>query len=355
MNRREFIKTGAFATAAALSGCTSEHISQTAKAPFFTAQGEIRAMLMHLGWNMWSDIPVTQWGPFKGDELKIVCAADHVRTDMRVWRTVTEQMAADGYNMIVIDLGEACFYPSHPELAVKGTFSVEEMRKELNRLRKLGLEPIPKLNFSAAHDTWLKEYERMVSTSKYYSVCADIIHDVCEIFENPRYLHLGYDEETDRHQRRYAYSIVRKGDLWWHDFRFFVDTVEKNGSQAWIWSDFIWHHKKEFISKMPKSVLQSNWYYSKSFDLNDPVPEGYETFGHHAYLELEKAGFDQIPCGSNWSCEENFPSTVAFARKHIAPSRLKGFLNAPWFFPTVKREKHLLDACRIGRMAWDIT
>ena len=156
MNRREFLKTaGSAALMAAAGGC--------ATSTRFVAQGEIRAMLMHLGWNMWSDIPVTSWGPYKGEELSCICAADHVRTDFGVWRRVTEQMAADGYNMIVIDLGEAMVYPSHPELAAKGAFDPDAMRRELDRLRALGLEPIPKLNFSTAHDTWLKDYGRMVS------------------------------------------------------------------------------------------------------------------------------------------------------------------------------------------------
>jgi hypothetical protein len=43
-------------------------------------------------------------------------------------------------------------YPSHPELAVKGSWSPEKMKSELARLRALGLEPIPKRNFSASHD-----------------------------------------------------------------------------------------------------------------------------------------------------------------------------------------------------------
>ena len=54
-------------------------------------------------------------------------------------------------NMVVIDLGEAIQYQSHPELAVKGSWPVEKFRKELARLRGMGLEPIPKLNFSTTH------------------------------------------------------------------------------------------------------------------------------------------------------------------------------------------------------------
>ena len=48
------------------------------------------------------------------------------------------------------------------------------------------------------------------------------------------------------------------------------------------------------------------------------------------YERLEKAGFDQIPCGGNWREEVNLGETVKFCRECIAPERLLGFLVAPW-------------------------
>jgi len=343
MTRLDFIRAGSSALAVtALDGCTG------ARAGRFVADGEIRAMLMHLGWNMWSDVPVDTWGPYKGEELSCVCASDRVRTDFGVWKRVTEEMAACGYNMIVIDLGEAMVYPSHPELAAKGALDPATMRKELDRLRGLGLEPIPKVNFSTAHDAWLGVYERMVSTGTYYRVCSDIIRDVAEIFDGPRFVHLGYDEETAGHQAKYSFAVVRQGELWWHDFLWFAETARKNGMRPWIWSDFIWHHRDDFLERMPRDVLQSNWYYGAEFDLAK-MSSDFQRMQVKCYEALEKAGFDQVPCGSNWSCDESFPNTVAFARKTISPARLKGFLNAPWFFPAPGREQKLIEACHIGR------
>ena len=125
-----------------------------------------------MGTNMWSDVPVKNWGPIKPEDLHLVCQADHLRFDEAVWQTLTERMQKVRMNMVVIDLGEAIQYESHPELAVKGSWPVEKFRRELARLRGMGLEPIPKLNFSTTHDTWLKEYRRQVSTPAYYRVCA---------------------------------------------------------------------------------------------------------------------------------------------------------------------------------------
>jgi hypothetical protein len=109
--------------------------------------------LLHMGTNMWSDVPVKNWGPFKPDELHLVCAADHLRFDEAVWQTLTKRMQSARMNLLVIDLGEALQYQSHPELSVKGSWPIDKFRAELTRLRAMGLEPIPKLNFSTAHDT----------------------------------------------------------------------------------------------------------------------------------------------------------------------------------------------------------
>ena len=175
----------------------------------------IWAALFHMGTNMWCDQVPDRWGPYKGEDLKLICAADHLRFDEKVWRSLTSRMVEVGMNMVIIDLGEAIQYPSHPELAVKGSWSVERLRAELARLRGMGFEVIPKMNFSACHDTWLKDYHRMVSTQKYYQVCEDLIKDVAEIFDRPRFFHLGFDEETAHHQdnSRWSFYICLPGPV----------------------------------------------------------------------------------------------------------------------------------------------
>ena len=281
---------------------------------------------------MWSDGPVPCGGPEANrqtdtEQLKWVCAADHLRFDEAVWRKVTAHAAERGMNMVVIDIGEALQLKSHPELAVKGSWEIERFRTELTRLRGMGLEPIPKLNFSTCHDTWLKIYHRMVSTPTYYKVCADVIREVWEIFDKPRLFHLGYDEETSGNQAYYGISVVRHGEQWWHDFLYLSGVVEKLGCRPWIWSDYCWRHPDEFVKRMPKSVLQSNWYYGTTFE-NEADP--HQKTRAMAYGLLEKAGFDQLPTGSNCYNNQNLGLTVSHCRKIIAPERLKGFMTAPW-------------------------
>ena len=138
LTRRNFLAAGAAATAASLAPRTFAALPS----------GKIWGGLFHMGVNMWSDQPVDSWGPYKGEEeLSLVCKADHLRFDEGVWRRITAHMAESGMNLVVIDLGEALKYASHPELAVKGSWEIDRFRAELARLRKIGLEPIPKLNF----------------------------------------------------------------------------------------------------------------------------------------------------------------------------------------------------------------
>ena len=288
------------------------------------------ANLLHLGYNMWED-----WEVPEPPNVHQRSARTYLRCDSTLWRDLTQKMADAGMNLLVFDLGEGVRYDSHPEIAAQGAWTTGQLRAELSRLRGLGLEPIPKMNFSTAHDAWLGEYARMVSTARYYDVVGDLIAETAALFDQPRFFHLGMDEETWEHQRHYEYAAVRQHDLWWRDFYFLVEQVENAGARPWIWSDYLWHHEEVFFRKMPKSVVQSNWYYSEDFE--DFRSEANRTYVD-AYDKLEAHGYDQIPTGSNWASPLNFERTVAFCRKHIAPERLLGFLTAPWH-PTLEPER----------------
>lgn len=329
VTRRDFLRTGAAAAATLLTPNALESAMMNDKPD--KPDKLLWANLLHLGYNMWGDTP-RAYTP----------RTDKLRCEDALWVELTEKMAAAGMNMVVIDLGEGVKYESHPELAIEGSWSVEKLRKDLLRLRQLGLEPIPKLNFSTGHDVWLGEYERMVSTKTYYRVCAELIKEVCGIFDKPRFFHLGYDEETAGHQKSYDYCCIRQGELWWHDFLFFVQTVEAQGVRPWIWADYYWRNQESFLQRMPKSVLQSNWYYGESFDLEKVTPDKVNAV--KAYVDLDKAGFEQVPTGSNWSNNTNFKGTADFCRRHVDPARLKGFLMADWRPTTAAYRDHHLAA-----------
>ena len=83
---------------------------------------------------------------------------------------------------------------------------------------------------------------------------------------------------------------------------------------------------------MPRSVMQSNWYYG-DFTNSSVSADSFE--------KLDKAGFDQMPTGSNWGKIDNFPLLVKHCREKVSAERLKGFVMAPWRH-TVPHFRHSL-------------
>ena len=274
------------------------------------------AYLIHLSYNMWNDRVVP---PPSVPRLDV---KPYLRFEDPIWDQVLELMAQAGVTMVVLDLGDGVQYESHPEIAVQNAWPRTRLRTELDRMRAKGIEPIPKMNFSTSHDVWLGTYARQVSTPPYYAVCRDLIAEAIDLFDGPRLFHLGMDEESAKHQAYCEYVVVRQHDLWWHDLAFLIETVESNGARPWIWADSIWHHPEAFAHRMPKQVLQSNWYYEEEF-----APEIPEVKGYH---DLEALGFDQVPCGGNYSFADNFEKTVAYCRDVISTPHLKGFLQTTW-------------------------
>ena len=334
MNRRDFLRLSAATSAAAAAGCATRPTI-----PRWAGVDKVKAFLLHLGHNMWCE-----WLP--GDLNATARIHERYAPDLKLrsrdelWRRVTARMAERRLNMLVIDIGEGLVYPSHPELAIEGSWSPDRLRAEIVRLRGMGIEAIPKLNFSATHDGWLKHYHRMLTLPKYYEVVKEVIRDVAEVFDTPRFFHLGFDEETTSHSGNRNYFVMRTGDLWWHDFLYTVKCAEDCGCRPWVWSDYGWDHP-DYLRRCPKSVVQSNWYYDESYGGFDIATN--KTTGRRIlkeFYDLEAAGFDQIPCGTNWvgwkrrkenvGADDVIGKLVKLGREVISDRHLLGFMMAPW-------------------------
>jgi hypothetical protein len=331
MDRRDFLKRSATAAAGTLLTTT---LASGAAPTATTAQTSTGAKpllwgnLIHLSFNMWCD-----WDAPEEKHSDSVFQPT-LRFDRPLWDDLLKQMQQTHMNLVVLDLGDGVKYESHPEIAVQGAWSTAELRAELRRMRAMGLEPIPKLNFSTTHDAWLGKYSHAVSTDAYYAVCRELIAEVMQLFDKPRFFHLGMDEEDAPSQRYYQHVAVRQYDLWWHDFMLLVEAVEKGGVRPWIWSDYVWHHPELFYQKMPKSVLQSNWYYEPKFTAEQPRAK--------AFVDLDTHGYDQIPAGSNYYNPTNFPLLAEACKQSLSAERLFGFLQTTWQ-PTLEkhRQRHM--------------
>jgi hypothetical protein len=311
--RRSFIKQ---VSAAGMLGCLPNTLFPAVE----SHPEKIWAGLLHLSFNFAAGIK-----DFGG-----------IRTEFELseslWRDALDRMASAGMNMVLINLEDSIQWESHPEIALKNSWSTKKFRQELDLIRKAGIEPIPMLNFSSSHDAWLGKYSRMVSTDIYYGVCRDLIAEAFLLFDKPRFFHLGMDEEGARNQHAFDHVTVRRNDLWWHDLYLLAEEVEKNGSRPWIWSDSLWSHPDQFLRKMPISILQSNWYYGEKLD-----KERHEV---KAYLTLEAHGYDQVPTGSyHTENQGSIGNTVKFCAERIADERLLGFMQTFWK-PTIEEYRN---------------
>jgi hypothetical protein len=331
INRRAFLGTAL--GAAAMGGCRTA--VTVAKVPEYDFKW---IDLIHFGMKMWGDMP--RDFPRKGimtkcltdEEYAILSRPEHrdlnrMHFEEPFWKELSLKLRQSGCNTLMIDVGEGLIYPSHPELALKDSWSADRLKAEVDRLRGMGFELIPKLNFSTTHDAWLGPYERMVSTPKYYEVCADVIRDTMDVFGPVKAFHIGFDEEEMiSYQKASSMVMYRQGDLWWHDINWFVREVEKYGARAWIWSDYIRRHPlEEFCKRMPKTVVQNPWTYvaRKEKMPNDPLIKIFRT--------LTDNGYDVAPCGSNcYGVLENFTDMAEYCKQTLPPERVQGMIMAPW-------------------------
>lgn len=315
--RRTFIKQ---LSALGLASCIPHYVSsspfmKTDSATENLSTDKIWACLLHLSFNFAGGIK--NWGGLRSE----------FEPEQSVWDEAIQTMSKQGINMVVINLDDSVQWHSHPEIALKNAWPPDRLRTELAKIRQAGIEPIPMLNFSATHDAWMGKYSRMLSSQIYYGVCRDLIREAIKLFDTPRFIHFGMDEETYEFQKQFDHIIIRQNEQWWGDLYFYISEAMTHGVRPWVWADYLWHHPDTFFKMMPKSVVQSNWYYGNEFN---------EGIGYvKAYLDLAREGYDQIPTGSNQlSNPTSIGNTVNYCSRHIDDHHLMGFLQTFWM-PTI--------------------
>ena len=298
--------------------------------------------MIQLGANMWAKPGEKR--PYytdKEDRYK-----ESIATDKEVWRKVVDFLPGCGFNTLLIDIGEAIQYDTHPELAIPGAWTKEEMREELARLRSIGLTPIPKLNFSCCHNAWMGEYAYMVGTETYYRVCKDLIEEVIELFDTPEFFHLGLDEERFDLQQRFPFAVIRTPHQQIEDAnRLFKICLDK-GVRPWMWIESrcieSFGGEEYFRTHIPKEVLISNWFYH---NVNKPQYKDRVEL----YKKLGEWGYEQVPTSSTYNYRLNSRQTMRYCKENVKDESLAGFMTACWIFTDWEDYYGLLnDAWRFG-------
>ena len=307
---------------------------------------KIWALMVHLSgdfsgmnWKKWMDTPLTEY--FHED----------------VWHKAVNSAADAGMNAIVMEVIDGVQYTSHPEVSRPDAFTQEWLHEQVAYCRERGIALIPKLNFSATHDMWLGEYARMLSTSTYYQVTKDLIEEVYELFEHPAYIHLGMDEEDNKHQKGRDYVAFRQGNQYMKDLRHLVDCVKATGATPWIWTCPLFDMTEDFVKEFGKDdVVLSPWYYN-AFRPEHLTPiesraeyVAYYNEGDYAKmnirfveddpflvnfrlkaLPLMEYGYKYIPCSSVFNrCDYNTVDLMDYFKKYANDDQILGYIAAPW-------------------------
>jgi hypothetical protein len=150
---------------------------------------------------------------------------------------------------------------------------------------------------------------------------------VAEVFDYPEYFHLGMDEEYFGHS---DLQTTRAPHIWWRDLHKLFDRCEHHNMRPWVWSDDYWHRPQEYLANMPKSVLQSNWFYDPCYGKDKDG--NYLQKGYQTYLDFDRLGYDQVPTCSTWYIDTNTDKTFHLCKNELSQEHLKGIMTAPWFY-----------------------
>ena len=309
--------------------------------------------LIHLGSNMWQKPGC--WKPHNKEEIDMIYR-DYLLADDESFREVTDFAAENGVTTLLIDMGEAVELKRHPELAVKGSWSQDKFKDELKRIRSLGLEPLPKFNFSLAHNAWMKDMCWKVGLPEYNEFCRDIIDEACELFDGPALFHLGLDEENEFSQFTLGQpiSISRSRDKRAGDMNLLFDACRKNGARPWMFVDPATVEElggeKRFREAVPADVIMANWHYGS---IHNGMRDLWDDPHVKLFKELEEWGYDQIPCGSTWCMPVNMLRIARFAREQLDQDKLLGFMSASWLQTTPSQKYGIMHDISCMKLAKD--
>lgn len=243
------------------------------------------------------------------------------------------------YNTLVIALNDRVQWASHPELADRLALSKEDWRALLDAARARGLEVIPGLG-APSHADWIVSHRpelregnnpKLLCTRhpETWPLIADLYEEALQLFDQPRFVHIGHDEHRWRFEKAPAEercprcSGTQPAVLFAEDLRWHLDLFRQRGVTPMAWSDQLVaghngglegsHRALDLLSEEARSELVvTSW-----ARLGDPV----DTLGvergmtvirtHTAYLDHKRAG-------------------LSAEAEHIAGEGLGLFVPAPW-------------------------
>ena len=207
--------------------------------------------------------------------------------DMDVARAMVEELAAQKFNLLLLNVSDSVLYKRHPEFARSYSVPMKQVAALAAYARRLGLEVVPKLNFSRSpincHNHWMRApgeaWHTHFEDEYYWKTAFDCIDEVMAACRPQRFFHVGMDEDHERScaQYREALRVLRTG-------------LKKRGLRMVSWSDSgldyasgqAYREKSEQAEQhLPRDCVRLLWNYWRvpAREMRGVVKNGAELWG----------------------------------------------------------------------------
>ena len=249
------------------------------------------------------------------------------KKDVNLFYKLVDQAAQNGVNTILVFVGDAYCYESHPEISCENAWTKEELKSAVKHIKELGMMAVPMLNFSAASNVWMGKYRLNMGSDAYLRVCDDLTKELYGVFDAPEFFHIGMNCEAASIQNKFKNSITRSADLLAKHTLHHLDTVRSLGAKPWMFSDLYLLSPDIFKATIEKDVLLSQGFIG-SLKKIIGRPTQPETL---AMLELVELGYDYVPTFCNFHSVPQDTVMGDFVINHLGAKRIKGILQLSVF------------------------
>jgi hypothetical protein len=191
-----------------------------------------------------------------------------------------------GYDTVVFEIEDKVSLDCIGSAAWCEAYSKEEFADILSNCLSAGLQAIPLIQ-TYGHLEWLLTHSPFQplreQASIAYTICPlkedsrkfllRYVDEVCELFGNPRYIHLGGDEAVYMGTCPDCEAKVKsssKSALYSDHMRWLSSHVLSRGSRPMLWADMILAHP-ECIDQLGKDMVWVDWNYGMMPDGNDSI------------------------------------------------------------------------------------
>ena len=137
--------------------------------------------------------------------------------DLGLAMEIADELAGAGFNALLVGVSDGVRYKSHPEFRRKYSVPMKQLETLCKHARSLGLEIIPKLNFSRSainrHNDWMlapkENWYVHFDDDYYWKTGFEAIDEVIAACRPKRFFHVGMDEDHDRSYTQYVDAILR--------------------------------------------------------------------------------------------------------------------------------------------------